>query len=67
MFNGLTVPHNIQAMGAGALAALAALCYYLKRAKADDELATYAQKVSINDPRRISSLRSIVPEKLSTM
>ncbi len=47
MFNGLIVPHNIQAMGAGALAALSALCLYLKRAKANDELATHAQKVRL--------------------
>lgn len=45
IFKGLIVPHNIQEMGAGALAALSALCLYLKRANADKELATHAQKV----------------------
>ncbi|CAL8460672.1 g202 [Coccomyxa elongata] len=45
IFKELIVPHNIQAMGAGAMAALSALCLYLKRANADKELATHAQKV----------------------
>ena len=48
VFKGLVVPHNIQAMGAGALAALSALCLYLRRANADKELATHAQKVPVH-------------------
>ena len=42
---GLLVPHEVQAQGAASLAALSALCMYLKRCHADKELATSTHKV----------------------
>lgn len=44
---GLVVPHKVQAQGAASLAALSALCMYLKRCHADKELATGTHKVRL--------------------
>lgn len=43
---GLVVPHEVQVQGAASLAALSALCMYLKRCHADKELATSTHKVA---------------------
>lgn len=43
---GLVVPHDVQAEGTASLAALSALCMYLKRCHADKELATGTHKVA---------------------
>ena len=42
---GLAVPHVVKAQGSASLAALSALCLYLKRCHADKELATCTHKV----------------------
>lgn len=48
LFHGLQVPQNVQMLGPGALAALSALCMYLQRANAVDELASPAQQVRLH-------------------
>ncbi len=42
---GLVVPHEVKAQGSASLAALSALCMYLKRCNANQELATGTHKV----------------------
>ncbi len=44
---GLVVPHEVKAQGSASLAALSALCMYLKRCNANQELATGTHKVAI--------------------
>ena len=43
---GLAVPHEVKVQGPASLAALSALCMYLKRCHADKELATGTHKVA---------------------
>ena len=52
---GLLVPHEVQVQGAASLAALSALCMYLKRCHADKELATSTHKVATTVQRNLYS------------
>ena len=47
---GLVVPHEVKAQGSASLAALSALCMYLKRCNANEELATRTHKVASMEP-----------------
>ena len=57
---GLVVPHEVKAQGSASLAALSALCMYLKRCNANQELATGTHKVSVAYMTPVS-----VPAKIS--
>ena len=55
------VPHEVKAQGSASLAALSALCMYLKRCNANSELATGTHKVAISNlPLFMCLLMSLV-------